>query len=50
MWQQTELSVLSQQCLNRRIAKIEQLTQEVDAWQQERNQSSAKVIWRFSTE
>ncbi|NEQ84240.1 MAG: hypothetical protein F6K26_29920, partial [Moorea sp. SIO2I5] len=31
------LSVLSQQCLDRRIATVEELKNELDAWQQERN-------------
>jgi len=47
---ETELSVLSQQCLDRRIATVEKLQSELDAWQQERNSSSAKVVWRFTTE
>ena len=45
-----ELSVLSEQCLKRRIPTVEALKQEVDAWQKERNESGAKVIWRFTTE
>lgn len=47
---ETELSVLSEQCLKRRISTVEELKHEVDAWQQERNQTTAKVIWRFTTE
>ena len=46
---ETELSVLSQQCLHRRIATVEELKSELDAWQQERNSSSAQVVWRFTT-
>lgn len=46
---ETELSVLSQQCLNRRIATEQELWHEVDGWQQERNQNVAKVVWQFST-
>ena len=47
---ETELSVLSAQCLNRRISNVEELRKEVDAWQHERNQICAKVIWRFTTQ
>ena len=44
-----ELSVLSQQCLVRRIATVDELYHEITAWQQERNQSAAKVVWQFAT-
>ena len=44
-----ELSVLSQQCLARRIATVDKLYHEITAWQEERNQSAAKVVWQFST-
>lgn len=44
-----EFSVLSRQCLNRRIASIEELQQEVEAWQAQRNQQKATVNWRFRT-
>lgn len=44
-----ELSVLSRQCLNRRIANLAALRQEVDAWQTSRNQHKAKANWRFKT-
>jgi transposase len=44
-----ELSVLSRQCLDRRIPNKATLTTEVAAWQQRRNISEAKVDWRFTT-
>jgi len=47
---ETELPVLSEQCLKRRIATDLELRSEVDAWQHERNQMCAKVIWQFTTE
>ena len=40
---ETELSVLSEQFLKRRISSVEELKREVDAWQKERNDSEAKV-------
>jgi transposase len=43
-----ELSVLSRQCLERRIPDAERLTREVGAWQQERNEGGATVQWRFT--
>jgi NAD(P)-dependent dehydrogenase (short-subunit alcohol dehydrogenase family) len=45
-----ELSVLSRQCLNRRIATLEKVQQEVVAWQQQRNQASVTIDWRFTTD
>ena len=44
-----ELSVLSQQCLDRRIPDVATLTREVAAWQQARNTGSKPVDWRFTT-
>ena len=44
-----ELSILSRQCLNRRIPDLDTLTQEVSAWQQTRNASPQPVNWRFTT-
>jgi hypothetical protein len=44
-----ELSVLSQQCLNRRIPDTATLTREVAAWQQARNADPRPVNWRFTT-
>jgi hypothetical protein len=45
-----ELSVLSRQCLDRRIPTIEQMRSEVNAWQADRNNRSAKVDWQFANE
>ena len=44
-----ELGILSRQCLDRRIEDIEKLTSEVAAWERQRNRSSVKVDWRFTT-
>ena len=44
-----ELSVLAQQCLDRRIATADELERQLKAWQVSRNQESCKVIWRFTT-
>lgn len=44
-----ELSVLSRQCLCRRIPDIEELQHEAAAWQGERNQKGATANWRFKT-
>ncbi len=45
-----ELSVLSKQCLDRRISTVKELNQEIEAWQKDRNSHASKVIWRFTTE
>ncbi len=43
-----EISVLSGQCIGRRIADEETLKRELSAWEKERNEKSAKVRWRFT--
>jgi hypothetical protein len=45
-----ELSVLSQQCLDRRIPDKATLEREVAAWEVERNRVGATVDWRFTTD
>ncbi len=44
-----ELSVVSRQCLDRRIPDQETLSSEVAAWEAGRNESGATVDWRFTT-
>jgi transposase len=44
-----ELSVLSRQCLDRRIPAPTKLRAEVAAWERERNRAGATVEWRFTT-
>lgn len=46
---ETELSVLSRQCLDRRIATKQDLVSEVLAWEEERNSSTVGVDWQFTT-
>ena len=46
---ESELSVLSTQCLNRRIPDKQTLIDEVAAWQAERNKKHAKADWQFTT-
>jgi len=45
-----ELSVLSRQCLDRRIADGEQLCREIAHWEKDRNHKAQKVRWQFTTE
>ena len=45
-----ELSVLSSQCLDRRIGDWETFCREVKAWQDARNASGNGVNWQFTTE
>ena len=45
-----ELSVLSGQCLDRRIGSEEELKREVAAWQEKRNTQKIKVNWHFTTQ
>lgn len=44
-----ELSVLSRQCLNRRIPSAAELTHQLHCWQTERNARKSTVKWRFTT-
>ena len=47
---ETELSVLSGQSLDRRMDEVAFLRSEVGSWEEHRNQTEAKVRWRFTTE
>jgi transposase len=47
---ETELSVLTKQCLDRRIPDAALLTREVAAWVHQRNAAHATVNWRFTTD
>jgi DDE superfamily endonuclease len=44
-----ELSVLTMQCLDRRLPDMETLTKETQQWEQRRNESQKGVDWQFST-
>ncbi len=46
---ESELAVLSGQCLDRRIPDKETLIREVAAWQASRNKNQTKANWRFTT-
>jgi uncharacterized small protein (DUF1192 family) len=46
---ESELSVLSGQCLDRRIADKQTLTEEVAAWEASRNKKHVKADWQFTT-
>ncbi|CAA9288927.1 MAG: Mobile element protein [uncultured Chloroflexia bacterium] len=45
-----ELSVLSRQCLNRRIPDQDALRRETAAWEARRNTAKATIEWRFTTD
>ena len=45
-----ELSVLSRQCLNRRLGTQELVQSESNAWAESRTEKKSKVDWRFSTQ
>ena len=44
-----ELSVLKGQCLDRRIPDMATMQAEVAAWEADRNNSSRKIKWQFTT-
>jgi hypothetical protein len=45
-----ELSVLSRQCLDRRISDTQTLLQEVAAWEERRNNALVRADWQFTNE
>jgi hypothetical protein len=47
---ESELSVLSSQCLDRRIPDKQMLVDEVAAWKHSRNKDHVKADWHFTTE
>ncbi len=44
-----EFAVLVRQWLDRRIAMLERLAQEVAAWEQQRNAQHLAIHWTFTT-
>jgi hypothetical protein len=45
-----ELNVLMCQCLNRKIDNINLMRQEVQAWQESRNNKKATINWHFTND
>ncbi len=45
-----ELSVLTRQCLGRRIPDIETLRRETQAWEKRRNSEAKQVDWQWTTD
>lgn len=43
-----ELSALSKQCLDRRIAEMKALAAQVDSWTKQRNRLKAGISWNFT--
>ena len=43
-----ELSLLSKQCLSRRIGQVSELERQVNAWVEARNRKKASVNWQFT--
>lgn len=46
---ESELAVLTSQCLDRRIPDKQTLITEIAAWEQDRNANHANADWRFTT-
>jgi hypothetical protein len=46
---ESELSVVSGQCLDRRIPDKQSLTDEIAAWERDRNNKHANADWQFTT-
>jgi hypothetical protein len=47
---ESELSVLTRQCLDRRIAAMREIEEEAGAWGERRNAKQVGVEWHFTTE
>ena len=45
-----ELHVVNGQCLNRHLATIGEITSEVEAWQNNRNNKTSKINWQFTND
>ncbi len=46
---ETELSILSRQCLDRRIESKETMEREITTWEKNRNEAGAGINWQFTT-
>jgi hypothetical protein len=46
---ESELGVVSSQCLDRRIPDKQTLIEEVAAWEDDRNKNHTKADWQFTT-
>jgi hypothetical protein len=46
---ESELGVLANQCLDRRIPDQKTLSKEIAAWEKDRNKHHAKADWQFTT-
>lgn len=44
-----EFSVLERQCLDRRIGTEKELKEQIEAWENRRNEEKATIDWQFST-
>jgi len=47
---ETELSILTKQCLDRRIPDAPTLVREVAAWEAQRNAAQSTIDWQFTTD
>lgn len=45
-----EIGIMNRQCLNRRLDALEVTTQEIAAWEMQRNRAEAKIHWTFTVE
>jgi len=46
---ESELAVLANQCLNRRLGDLDNTRAEVDAWEKQRNAERVTITWLFTT-
>jgi hypothetical protein len=46
---ETELSIVSRQCLDRRIENKDVMEREISIWEMSRNEACARINWQFTT-
>ena len=46
---ESELGIVSSQCLDRRIPDKQTMIEEVAAWEDDRNKNHTKADWQFTT-
>ena len=44
-----ELSVLSRQCMNDYFENVDQLAEQIEAWERKRNEEQMSIDWQFTT-
>jgi hypothetical protein len=49
IWWKPKLSIVTKQCLDRRIRDVATLRREISGWDSLRNNDKSKINWQFTT-